>query len=431
MYHLPADLAGKLEPWQGDIYFLENVLPNLHKNIYHSLTKEKYHQNIQKLKEECTDLEPEQRWVKIREFTTSIGDAHTAYSSIMTDAFPLNLVVLKDGVFVTASLEEHRNLVRIKEENPTAAEVELIAINGIPIFSPDSNKHSDNSGVYSLKAAETVSVFSILTSILSHENEGYVRSLMSSALLDPQLLYGAGIISSREACEMTFRFPGGESETIYFESRKLITFKDLNWVVFYDDTYPADRTLLPPYLQYSKDMYRGVYYPSEKLLYILYNSCKNDPEHSFSNFISKQYSDLEGHPIDNVVVDLRNNSGGDSRIIKPLYSLLYNELSQSRLFIIIGPNTFSSGLMNAVELSQKFNGILVGSPTGGKPNHYGEVRSTQLPSGNIISWSTNYFIMIPGDNSDALYPDLPVENESADFFALKDSVLETIFLQNR
>lgn len=56
--------------------------------------------------------------------------------------------------------------------------------------------------------------------------------------------------------------------------------------------------------------------PSEKLLYILYNVCMNDPEQSFLDFISKQYPDREEQPIENLVVDLRNNIGGDSRIIK-------------------------------------------------------------------------------------------------------------------
>lgn len=120
------------------------------------------------------------------------------------------------------------------------------------------------------------------------------------------------------------------------------------------------------------------------------------------------------------------SGGGDSRIIKPLYNLLKNELSNSTLYVITGENTFSSALMNAIELSTNYDGILVGSPTGGKPNHYGEVKSTQLPTGNRISWSTNYFTMIPGDNSDSLYPQIPIEIPSTDFFSLKDTILDSI-----
>lgn len=414
VYQLPDNLEKILEPWEGDIYFLEHELPKLHTNIYHSISQDEYFEKIEKLKKECKNADDETRWVKIRSFVSSINDAHTAYGYSMKEAYPLNLVVLDEGVFVTAALNENRQLVRTTTSNPSAARVELIKIEGIPIFS----------------TSNTESVFSIFQSILSHENESHLKSLMTSSLLDPSLLYGAGITTSKSKCNMTFRFPDNSEETILFEAKNLNNFRNLDWVVYYDDSYPADKTNLPPYIRNNIDTYYGEYYDDENTLYILYNACKDDPTQPFSQFVEEQYSSFKEETIDNVIVDLRNNSGGDSRVIKPLYSLLKKELSQSKLYVIIGASTFSSGLMNAIELSKKYDGILIGSPTGGKPNHYGEVKVTELPSGNRISWSTNYFTMIPGDDSDALYPDIPVYVTSEDFFELEDPVLETIFQQD-
>jgi len=408
IYQLPSELVGKLEPWEGDIYFLEYELPQLHKNVYHTISKEEYKQNIQTLKQECATLESEKQWVKIRTFVASINDAHTAYSSKMDYAYPLNIVVLEDGVFVTAALEDNKDLLRTSSNE--ASRVELIAINGIPIYSNNGEE----------------SVYSIIRNILSHENDSYLKSLMTACLLDPIFLYGAGITTSKTSCDMTFLFPDSSEETITFNSEALSNFKNLNWKVYYSDTYPADRSLLPPYIQFNKETYYGKYYPTNNTLYILYNSCRNDENQSFSDFIKQQYLNCNGNPVDKIVIDLRNNGGGDSRIIKPLYNLLKNELSNSTLYVITGENTFSSALMNAIELSKNYDGILVGSPTGGKPNHYGEVKSTQLPTGNRISWSTNYFTMIPGDNNDSLYPQIPIEIPSTDFFSLKDTILDSI-----
>lgn len=416
IYHLPSELQNQLEPWEGDIYFLEYELPKLHKNVYHSISQEDYNQKIAQLKIDCVDLDIEKQAVKLREFTASIGDAHTSYYSTMTHAFPLNIVILEDGVFVTAALEENRHLVRTNNNNTEPARVQLIAINGTPIF--DESKTSSNS---------SNNIFSIYESILSHENESNLKNQMSSCLLDPNILYGAGITSSKDNCIMTFEFPDGSTEDIELEAKALNNFRELDWVVYYDDNYPADRSVLPDYIQYERETYYGKYYDvPENTLYILYNSCSNNPEQSFSEFISEQYSNIGIKTIDKVVVDLRNNGGGDSRIIKPLYNLLDSELANSDLYVITGSKTFSSALMNAIELSNKYDGTLIGGPTGGKPNHYGEVKHIQLPTGNSISWSTKYFTMIPGDNSDSLYPDISVDIESADFFALEDPIINKI-----
>lgn len=416
IYTLPSEVQGTLEPWQGDIYFLEYELPKLHKNIYHSISKEEYIKKIEQLKIDCENLETEKQTIKIREFVSAIGDAHTSYYSKMTEAFPLNLVFLDNGIFVTAALEENRHLVRTNNIETKPASVELIAINGMPIF--EEVERDSNS---------TKNIYSIFESILSHENESHLNNQLSTCLLDPNILYGAGITSSKENCRMTFKFPDDSEEDIDFQSKSLSTFKDLDWVVYYDDNYPADRSVLPNYIQYDRETYYGHYYPvPDNTLYILYNSCSNNSEQSFSEFINEQYSNIGIKTIDKVIVDLRNNGGGDSRIIKPLYNLLDNELSNSQLYVIIGEKTFSSALMNAIDLSKKYDGILIGDSTGGKPNHYGEVKHIQLPTGNFISWSTKYFTMIPGDNSDSLYPDIPIAIESEDFFSYIDPILNYI-----
>jgi hypothetical protein len=68
----------------------------------------------------------------------------------------------------------------------------------------------------------------------------------------------------------------------------------------------------------------------------------------------------------------------------------------------------------------------VGEPTGGRPNHYGEVRHLTLPrTGWQISYSTKYFTtdLVKGD-PDSLVPDLPAPYPAADWFAGHDPVLD-------
>jgi len=412
VYRLPADFSG--EPWEGDIYFLEHGLPKYHDNVYHTLSQTTYAARIAELKQACSGKEAEEQWALIRGFVASIGDAHTSYSSNMTKAFPLNLVVLEDGIFVSASLRDNERwrLVRTAETEGAPAAVELVAINGHPVY-------PEHAGL--IGESDEESILEILRPLLSHENEGYLKSLLSFALLDPVLLYGAGILDVRDACTMTFRYPGGNTEdleTLDFTAKSLSGFKDLDWAVYYDDSYPADKAVLHDYLRYASAFYWGEYYEESRTLYILYNRCANDPDLGFADFIKQLISRVDTSQIEKVLVDFRNNGGGDSRVIKPLKNLLSGELSDALLYAAIDATTFSSGLMNAADLHLKHGGILIGSPSGGRPNHYGEVKRTQLPTGNSISWSTNYFITVPGSTDDALYPEVSRPITFGDFFTL-------------
>jgi hypothetical protein len=72
------------------------------------------------------------------------------------------------------------------------------------------------------------------------------------------------------------------------------------------------------------------------------------------------------------------------------------------------------------------NAILVGEPTGGKPNSYGEVRFlTLFNSMMTVQYSTKYFSLYPEDLP-SIYPDVYAEPSFADFIECRDAALEAI-----
>jgi hypothetical protein len=96
-----------------------------------------------------------------------------------------------------------------------------------------------------------------------------------------------------------------------------------------------------------------------------------------------------------LVIDMRNNTGGNSTLLDPFIDALAEcgHINQhGKIFVIIGRDTFSSALLNVYSLKNKTCAILVGEPTGGKPNCYGEVLRSKLEqSGLLISYSTKYY----------------------------------------
>jgi hypothetical protein len=93
--------------------------------------------------------------------------------------------------------------------------------------------------------------------------------------------------------------------------------------------------------------------------------------------------------------------------------------------VIIGRTTYSSALQNAITLSREFQATLIGEPTGGKPNHYGEVRNFVLPNvGLRVGYSTRYWLNYPDADPLTLEPDVRAEPTFVDLLAGRDPALE-------
>jgi len=128
-----------------------------------------------------------------------------------------------------------------------------------------------------------------------------------------------------------------------------------------------------------------------------------------------------------VVLDLRNNEGGNTAVLKPLLAGFADRISSGAIppsavaAAIIGRETFSSAVLNAVELKQ--SGLtLVGESAGWNPNGFGEVHSFTLPySGLLVSYSTRKFS--PGVPGSSLDPDVAVDVTWADYAAERDAFL--------
>jgi len=162
-------------------------------------------------------------------------------------------------------------------------------------------------------------------------------------------------------------------------------------------------------------------------LYVQYNVCMNDPKLRFSDFATKVLADVDSHSVKRVVIDLRRNGGGDSRVIGPLKNGLHGRLNKlGHVYVLTGPGTASSAMDNAIELRRSLRATLVGEPTSEKPSGYGEVKIVTLPNSKLkISYSTDWSGS-KTDPRDALAPDVLVPRKLLDALAGRDAALEAV-----
>jgi hypothetical protein len=134
--------------------------------------------------------------------------------------------------------------------------------------------------------------------------------------------------------------------------------------------------------------------------------------------------------ITRVVLDLRNNGGGDNTTLLPLEDLLRDPAVDrpGRLFVLTSRLTFSAAANLASDLESETSVIFVGEAMGGSPNLYGDARAIALPYGDqTLYMATRYWERsTPNDDRVTIEPDFVSELSSADYFAGRDPALETI-----
>lgn len=94
------------------------------------------------------------------------------------------------------------------------------------------------------------------------------------------------------------------------------------------------------------------------------------------------------------------------------------------LYTLIGENTFSSALMNAVQL-KRIGATLVGRPSGGSVNHYGELQSAELEGlPLVVYYSTQRFVMDASYGDGSLLPDITVPFLFENYMSGRDADVE-------
>ena len=132
--------------------------------------------------------------------------------------------------------------------------------------------------------------------------------------------------------------------------------------------------------------------------------------------------------VERVVVDLRNNGGGDNHTYGQLLEALRDPSIDrpGRLVVLIGRLTFSAAGNFATEVEATTGAVFVGEAMGSSPNLYGDVRRTALPSiGHDVYIASRYHQMSTADDPRiTVEPDVAVPYSSNDYFNDRDPQLE-------
>lgn len=395
----------RVKAWTKDIDYLYNNLPKSHKNLYHNIKEEDFKKEIISLKQDIEKLKDYEIKCRLAQIVATVGDAHTSVNLGFNNSnvYPVVFWWFQEDLRAVATLKEQRDILGKK----------LIGINNMPIKD----------------------VMKKVNSLIPHENEQWLRATNIRFVTMPEVLKVLGIASDDK---VEFSLSDDSNNVTKLElTPEGLPDEKITRVI---DEMPTK----PLRLQYntnslSERLYWYKYLPEEKLLYFQYNQCidrrvaksygienyKDYPEFwELSQGLLKVIND---NNLNKFVVDLRFNSGGDSSLMTGLVNKLASiDKLKGKIHVIIGRETFSSGVMAAMDLMNQTKAVFYGEPSGGNVNGYGDIKTMELPNSKLqISYSTKYFKLSSSIEKNFL-PDVSVEQSYNNYKQGIDEVFEAV-----
>src|SRR5581483_4378782 len=390
-----ASTASREKNWHKDLKALKKQLPGLHVNPFFKITRDEFDRAVTNLDDSITSFQDHEIIVGITRIVAMIGDAHTRLdweqSATSFRAYPLRLYWFSDGLYVTATTMNYGRALGTK----------LIKIG-------DTN----------IDQLQT-----LVSPLIPHDNQWWLRQRIPDYLVVPEILNAIKVLPDME--KGSFVFEDGEGNRFALDFTPVQRDSTIDWLQWSDPT----RADGPLYLKNASLFYWFDYLADSRTLYFKYNVAADMQTLPVDRFAEQLSSFAATHPVDRFIIDMRDNGGGDSSILSRLLAGLQSrsDLNQrGHFFVIIGRKTFSSAVINAIDLKKQTGAIFVGEPTGGKPNSYGEVRTFFLPkSGLAIRYSTKFFSLL-ADDPPSFNPDIIVQTSSTDYASGRDPALEAI-----
>ncbi|MDB2686421.1 hypothetical protein N9Y42_04360 [Mariniblastus sp.] len=392
-----SDSFGQRVNWKADLETLVTELKDRHPNPFSVVKEADFDRKAAELAKRIDSLDRNDATFELMELVALLGDGHTAVRPDFASfrIFPINVKWFEDGIYVRAIERKHKELVGAK----------LVAVGDVPAE----------------KIVERFAKF------MSHDNLWGVRKRIDKQFQNAEFLERAGLLD--DANTVTFHF---EKDSKPFSvTMKAVGTKDAKRVRMvnpYAAGLMKESVFLSLLIKDEQGMpFWNEWIKDQKLLYFKYNQCRNAK--TFGELVDGTAGFIAENDVQKFVLDLRDNAGGSSLVFKPLldYLLSNDAINQKgKLFVIVGRDTFSSGIFAACDMRET-NAIFVGEPTSSKPNHFGEVKTFQLPSSGLtVEHSSKYFVLVD-DDPETFEPDIKIQLSAKDVFGARDQALQAIF----
>ena len=383
---------------QSDLDTLLTEIEAIHPDPWHGIARDEWLTQMRQLQGDLPTLSPEEAYARLCELVAALSRAgRDGHEFVILDdaqerpALPFRTYEFAEGVFVTAAMPGYEDLVgrRIK------------AIDGQAIDD----------------------VLAALEPLVPRDGPQTVAGFRTIFMLRTSVLRGLGIVGDGDVTVSV----GGDGKPDADVQVTPAAWAD--WRAWAGD-HGIDLPQRPGTL-YLSDLDTTLWsrtLPDSGTLYIRYRRVGLIDGADVAG-ISAAAADPG---VTHVVLDLRQNPGGDNHMYASLLAAL-QQIAAARpgsLYVLADRLTFSAAANLATQLEQTTDAQFGGEPMGGAPNFWDDVHWVQLPHYPLaprVGVSTRYWqFAAPDDPRLTIEPDISVPVTASDFFADRDPAVEAI-----
>jgi hypothetical protein len=376
------------EKWREDLRFLAAELPKKHKNAFHRISRAEFEKMVADLDAQIPTLTDEEIILGMSRIVAHIGDGHTSLGwGWSYPRVPMSLFWFGKELRV----------IGISKEFPRLNGARLVKVGGAPVE----------------KIYEQMREY-----ISQGESEQFVLNASEYLFTSTVWLKNLGL--TKRADEAVYEFVDAKGKRFSAELKALPRDSVKDWIVPYK---PA-----PLRFQKWDAPFYFEYLAGAKTVYVNFRWYPRRAE--FRKFSAELFDFIDKNEVEKLVFDLRQNGGGDFTrgrdfFIKPLKERKKFQ-ERGRLFVIAGRVTYSAGMANTADFRNDLKAIIVGEPTGARPNGYQENRSFSLPNSRLpVSYSIELYKFAQTDTPGIL-PDQRIDPDWKSFLNGRDPALEWI-----
>ncbi|WP_179298613.1 S41 family peptidase [Evansella halocellulosilytica] len=340
--------------------------------------------------------------IVLKKFTSQLGDSHTLVypSGVESMKIPIDWEWTKDGLIVLDSLD-------------------------------DQLKRGDAVTHIGDKSIEEILIE--LEEVISTENEYWLKKQAENDLTEEIYLESLSIIKD-DRVPLTVETSNGE-----------LTQTEINLV-------HSEELQLLSEMQRDRDDWFGWTIHND-LSYGYFYLHESNVSDDYEQSVKKFFEEIDHKGVEKVIIDIRENSGGNSSVVNSFLSHMPGEsvpdfgvttrysidaseqagyskqsgtesfppmsrhvsksepIFDGNVYVLVGPSTYSSGNMFAVRFHDAGLGTIVGQPTGNAPSNFGDILHFHLPHSEFTLIVSHKEFTRPDPSIDldrSLYPDIEV-----------------------
>lgn len=383
--------------WQADVRFLGEQIPKVHRNAFHRMKREDFEAAVNKLYNAVPNLTDDEILVGMMKLVAMVKDGHTYMLTapyLQSGVFPIGMYHFSGGIYVQKAAPAYADMIGGK--------------------------------VVRIGNATIENALAAVGSVVAADNEMGVMERGPKLLAVPEILFGLKLITDKQTLTIVINKDGKERS---FEVKPEGKYPDVfntpaNWVD------AANMSNLPLYMTHRGDDFWFEYLKDKQIVYVKQNAVQNKPDETLADFYKKVFDLVEANPVDKLVIDLRNNGGGNNTLNTPIVIDMIRSKVNKRghLFVITGRQTFSAAQNFTNQIEKWTEATFVGEPTADHVNMYGDNRPFTLPnSGLTVRASTLWWQDLdPRDERKWKAPDIAAELSFDDYRLGRDPAFQAV-----